>query len=156
MNFTRPEFVRGAIAAWVWFLVLHQIALIPLGGYGLLALYVTLPWSIGALLLASPVAYVLALGLRTQPRARWHLVAFAALGLVVGTIATAMALLLSAWGIPSDGSVPTWCGAVVALSAGPAVALGWWHSARRSHATDRGDAIQREGGDPDAQFEDSI
>lgn len=134
INFTRSEFVRGAIAAWAWFLVLHQIALIPLGGYGLLALYVTLPWSIGALLLASPVAYVLALGLRTQPRVGWHLVAFAALGLVVGTIATAMALLLPAWGIPSDGSVPTWCGVVVALSAGPAVALGWWHSARRSLA----------------------
>lgn len=56
MKFTRLEFVRGAIAAWVWFLILHQVALIPLGGYGLLALYATLPWSVGALLLGSPVA----------------------------------------------------------------------------------------------------
>lgn len=155
MKFTRSEFVRGAIAAWVWFLILHQVALIPLRGYGVFALYATLPWSVGALLLGSPVAYALAFGLRRQPRVIRHLLAFTTLGLAVGTVATLVALWLPAWGIPSEGLDP-WLGVLVAVSAGPAVALGWWHTARRSLATDRGEATHRRRVDPDAEFEDSI
>jgi hypothetical protein len=159
MTFTRSEFLRGAIAAWVWFLILHQVALLfPLVGYGWFALYATLPWSVGALVLGSPFAYVLGLRLRKQSRVAWHLVAFTVLGLIVGTTATLLALWLPAWGIPSHseyGALDT-PAVLVAASAGPAVALGWWHTARRALAADRGETVGRQRSDPDAEFEDSI
>lgn len=103
MRFTRWEFVRGAIAAWVWFLVLHQLLLlIPLAGYGLWGLYATVPWSIGVLLIGSPAALALGWAMRRQPKVPLHLLAFAAFGLILG-----VQRQLSRCGCPRGGSLVT-------------------------------------------------
>ncbi|QEW03864.1 hypothetical protein [Microbacterium lushaniae] len=155
MRFTGAEFFRGAIAAWVWFLVLHQLALLlPLAFTGWIGLWVTVPWSLGALVVGAPVAYAIGMLMRRQSRIIWHLVAFSAFGLGVGAVTTCLAVWLQ----------PQWLGAtgfispstvLVALSAAPAVALGWWHTARRALAVDRG---PERGGriDVDAETEDAL
>lgn len=158
MRFTRWEFARGAIAAWGWFLVLHQLLLLfPLVGYGVWGLYATVPWSLGALLLGSPVAFALGWAMRRQTRVSWHLSAFAALGLVIGAAATTLALWLPAWGLPDAGFREMTLPAVlVAASASPAVALGWWFTARRALAADRGVPARRRAASPDEAYEDSL
>ncbi|WP_374975581.1 hypothetical protein ACEYYH_17505 [Microbacterium trichothecenolyticum] len=157
MRFTRWEFARGAIAGWVWFLGLHQLLLlVPLAGYGVWSLYATIPWSLGALLLGSPAAFALGWAMRRQPKVPWHLLAFASFGLAVGVVATVVALWVPAWGIPADGyGNMTLPAAIVAISASPAVALGWWFTARRALAADRG-SVHQSTVTPDEAYEDSV
>jgi hypothetical protein len=155
MRFTRAEFFRGAIAAWVWFLVLHQLALLlPLAFMGWIGLWATVPWSLGALVVGAPIAYGLGMLMRRQSQIIRHVAAFSAFGLGIGAVTT----FLAVW------SQPQWLGAsgyispstvLVALSAAPAVALGWWHTARRALAADRGREPRRRT-DVDAEAEDRL
>lgn len=158
MRFTRWEFVRGAIAAWVWFLVLHQLLLlIPLAGYGVWGLYATVPWSIGALLVGSPAALAVGWAMRRQPKVPLHLFAFAGFGLILGVVATALALWLPAWGLPGNGFADMRLPAViVAASASAAVAVGWWFTARRALAADRDVPSAAPGRSQDEAYEDSL
>lgn len=158
MAFTRAEFVRGAIAAWVLFLLLHQFVLLfRVSYFGFLALYWTFPWSVAMLLLGSPVAYALGRALRRQARVVWHFLAFTVLGLVVGAAGTAGAIWIPVWNVDAqrlgdDGSLAV----LVAVSAAPAVALGWWFTAGRALALDRGAVTRRRRLDVDAEYEDSV
>jgi CDP-diglyceride synthetase len=155
MRFSRAEFVRGAITAWLWFLAIHQLALlVPMGGYGFLALTLTLPWSFGALLVGSLPAYLIGRALRTEHR-RWvHEVTFGVFGFVVGVLTTALAVWLTGGGL-GDFAGWWWIAAVVAASACPAVVLGWRFGARDARRSESG-REPRGRLDPDAEYEDSL
>ncbi len=131
MTFSISEFLRGALAAWLSFLVIHQALLfLPTAGYGFVGLYLTFPWSFGALVIGSPFAFALGWALRRQPRWWVHIVAFASFGLVIGVVTTALASWLS-----GESTEYGWWlyASLTAASACPAVALGWWYAARRAH-----------------------
>jgi hypothetical protein len=155
MAFTRAEFMRGAVAAWVWFLVLHSAMFsIWIGIYVVVAWSVTLPWSLLALFLGSPLAYLLGKALRSQRLIVVHLTAFTLLGLTLGA-ATATAALLVGWGFPpGQASDYTVMAVAVVACAGAAVPLGWWWTVRRARATDHSKSTKRI--DPDAAFEDAL
>lgn len=82
------------------------------------------PWSIGALVLVGgPAAWLLGRSLRRVRAMRWHLVAFAVLGLVMGLAASVIA----------TASMQLPQGSFFVLIATPAtavaVAFGWWRTA---------------------------
>jgi hypothetical protein len=149
MNFSRSEFLEGALAAWLWFLVIHQaLLLVPAGGYGFLALYLTLLWSFGALVIGSPFAFGLGQALRRERRLWVHIVAFAFFGLVIGVVTTALASWLL------DGTGWWLFASLTAVSACPAVVLGWWRAVRRAQKADSVKA--KKAADVDAEYEDSL
>ncbi|MBN7793216.1 hypothetical protein [Microbacterium esteraromaticum] len=153
MNFSRAEFLRGALAAWLWFLILHQVFLLfPTAGYGYIALQFSVPWSFGALLVGSPIAFMIGRALRTDPRKWVHVTAFASFGLLLGVLTTTIALWLAL-----DGDFAEWWVffSLVAISASPAVALGWWYAASRALKSDEGNTTRRRV-DPDSQYEDGL
>lgn len=160
MAFTGWEFTRGALMAWVWFIVLfapvaglHLVALIvpdapgswgatgfsSLGavpGLVLIAYIFVAPWSLAGLVVGMPFAYGLGLALRRNDNRVIHVTAFAILGLVVGAVATtagAMATLPSAPVLPST---IVWAIAIYAVVAAVAVALGWLFTASRALQAD--------------------
>ncbi|QAY61197.1 hypothetical protein ET475_15225 [Microbacterium protaetiae] len=152
MSFSRSEFLKGALAAWLWFLVIHQaLLLVPTGGYGFVALYLTLPWSFGALVIGSPLAFSLGQALRRQRRSWVHIVAFAFFGLIIGVLTTALATWLS-----GESTQYGWFlfASLTAVSACPAVVLGWWHAARHARKSDSEKATKA--ADIDAEYEDSL
>lgn len=139
MRFTGGDFAAGAVTAWVLFLILHQLALlVPLWGYGIAGLGYTLPWSAGALLVGSPLAYLLGWTLRREPSIAVHLVAFSLLGAIIGAGTTALALSMSPpWGLGIGFESALTPAVIVAASAVPAVALGWWTAARSALLDDK-------------------
>ncbi|MFB7252379.1 hypothetical protein [Microbacterium sp. NPDC056234] len=156
MSFSRAEFVRGAIAAWLWFLVIHQLALlIPATGYGFVALYLTVPWSFGALMLGSPLAFVIGRALRTERRLWVHEVTFGIFGLAIGVVTTSLAVWLTNDGYLGDFAGWWWLAAIVAASACPAVVLGWRYGTREIRRAESAQAPRRRV-DPDADYEDSL
>lgn len=156
MGFSRAEFLRGAIAAWLWFLLIHQLALLVVAmGYGVLALYLTIPWSFGALVIGSPLAFLLGRVLRAERRKWVHEVTFGIFGLVVGVLTTALAVWLTNDGYLGDFAGWWWFTAVVAASACPAVVLGWRYGAREMRRPGTTRAPRRRV-DLDADYEDSL
>lgn len=152
MSFSRSEFLKGALAAWLWFLVIHQaLLLVPTGGYGFVALYLTLPWSFGAVVIGSPFAFALGQALRRQRRSWVHIVAFGSYGLIIGVVTTGLA----SWLLVGSTQPGWWLFAsLTAVSACPAVVLGWWHAARRARKADSVKATKA--ADVDAEHEDSL
>ncbi|CAH0202862.1 hypothetical protein SRABI121_02531 [Microbacterium sp. Bi121] len=154
MAFSRAEFFRGAIASWLWFIVVHQLCLLlTMGGYGVVVLSLTLPWSFGALLIGSPLAYLIGRALRGERR-RWvHELIFGLFGLVVGVLTTALAVWLTGDGL---GDPAGWwpIAAIMAASACPAVVLGWRFGARETRGPETRRRPRRRV-DPDAEHEDS-
>ena len=139
MAFTMREFLRGAISAWGWFIVFSTAAHLPIAGfYFWLVLYCTVPWSLGALLVGSLIAYGLGWSLRGIPSVPVHVAMFTLLGAVVGIATTALAVL-------PPGSALTGLNAedyrfsivVVCTASTIAVPLGWWQTARRALRLDR-------------------
>lgn len=139
MAFTAREFLRGAISAWGWFIVFSTVAHIPLAGYYFwLVLFFIVPWSLGALLVGSPLAYGLGWGMRGIPSVPVHAAMFALFGAVVAITTTALAVLLP--GLSLGGlSVANYAFSITAVCVASAVAvpLGWWQSARRALRRDR-------------------
>lgn len=110
-----------------------------------------MPWSLGALVLGSPVAHLLGVALRRVRRIAAHAVAFTALGAAIGMATTALAVVAPWTGLampPTEGyALPC---LVVCLAATAAVPLGWrfavWRAfhldgegrAESSHAVPKG------------------
>jgi hypothetical protein len=138
MAFTAAEFFRGAIAAWLWFLALSMVVLLPFLSYMFwLSLWYTVPWSLGALAVGSPLAYGLGILLRRVTSVPTHLVAFTVLGAGIGAATTALALFSQGFDSSSSPGAYFWPGALVTAAAAAAVSLGWWHTARRALRRDR-------------------
>jgi len=154
MAFTVGEFKGGVFRAWGWFLLfsLPAFLFVPsgLGWNGVygnpvesllmgipLALVVflpigfplvVLPWSIAAVILGSPFAYILGISLR-RVRALWvHVAAFTVLGVAISVATAAIAVITEF--IPA----PAMVGFV--LASGIAVPLGWYRIARRALEND--------------------
>lgn len=153
MAFSAWEFIRGALLAWLAFLLLAPImfmlAVAIMGAaasfgdfavsavvFGLMGLITIFPWAIAALIVGSPLAFLLGRSLRRVTRISVHLLLFAAFGLLLGVVASAVATPL----INLSDAPPTeyWesildslhfiIGAVLASAI--AVPLGWWITAK--------------------------
>ncbi|GAA2449266.1 hypothetical protein [Agromyces soli] len=151
MAFTFGEFARGAGMAWLAFqlafpLVYALIVFVggvvdpsssdPLSssiGFGFYAVFVTFlyqtPWTLGALVFGGILAWLLGLALQRVPAFGWHLAAFAALGALIGVVAS-----WSAFGALGGGAFVVQLPAVAVSAA--AVAFGWWWTARRALRAD--------------------
>lgn len=158
MAFTTWEFIRGAIVAWGGFLVLSTIAFAPfMGFYALFALFYTVPWAVGALIVGSPLAYGLGWVLQRSPSMLLHASLFTLLGAWIGVVTTAIALS-PAWStmLGSSGSGLTFPVVAVCASAAIAVPLGWWLTARCALRFDRDELLRTRGRGPDETFEDAV
>ncbi|MFE6255616.1 hypothetical protein [Agromyces sp. NPDC057865] len=139
MAFTFGEFMRGAFFACGWFW-LFSLACFPIAaamGWYDLATWVTATFytavlggvivvpaaMLAALIVWSPIAYVLGWSLRRVGSFRAHLTAFAALGLVIGTTSASAVFLVFFTAQPA-GAIP------FAVAAALAVPLGWYRTAR--------------------------
>ncbi|UOQ90740.1 hypothetical protein MUN74_07510 [Agromyces endophyticus] len=164
MAFTFGEFARGAMWAWwtfQWVYLLANLAVDVVVAFfahgssmslGLFWSVFAFLWSVGALLLlGGPLAWLLGRSLRRVPRSFWHLIAFGALGLVVGAVTT---LVATQW----FGFWPVWSSlsamstAIAAVSTAIAVAFGWRRTAKRALA---GDARLRASADSDQTSTDA-
>lgn len=154
MAFRDREFLRGAVAAWGWYL----ISMVIVSVMWLTALpYVLIfgvPVSAVALLAWSPFAYMLGTALRRVRRVSVHLIAFSLFGAIVGAIT--MMLFV---GFMSGFQPSSWDGfglyAPYALTPALAVPFAWWRTARRALRSDMGEApVPRP--DPDAAAEDAV
>jgi len=159
MAFTAWEFIRGALLAWLFFVLLAPLA-VTIGMTNpasitatfaylpmilIIAPLYAVPWSAGALLaLGVPLALVLGLLLRGVASVRLHLICFAALGAFVGGVTTVVQLWSrtipqpgvtyygdqpSVWDL-LPGSVPLLVSMQLITAIG--VTLGWWITARRA------------------------
>ncbi len=130
MAFTRAEFWSGAVSAWMWFVPLAMLPwVVMLGPYSPVALLYIVPWSLGAVVVFFVPAFVLGQALRRQPRVPVHLVAFAALGLLIGASTTAVVFAVDGHLGETAGSTVL---AVNLAASAIAVPTGWWRSARRA------------------------
>lgn len=131
MAFTRTEFLRGALSAWLWFLLLdlsvYGIIFFPTGAA--VAAMFAVPWSAGAVVIFAFPAWLLGRALRRRAHVGVHVAAFAALGAVIGVITTATYLFVAA-GRPEIAffDSPFWL--VNTAASAVAVALGWRRGAR--------------------------
>ncbi len=163
MAFSGHEFLRGALAAWGYFLILitpgtvvYVVVLNVTDAYhfpeymtqfpaaqlyfvvvAVIAAYViVVPWSMVGLLLGATVAYGLGMALRRTDKLALHVAAFTFLGLVVG-VATSV---LGASVYPNSAGLTSLTNleAVVIYSALAAVAvgLGWLFTASRALRAD--------------------
>ena len=145
MAFTVAEFVRGAVAAWVAFLVLATAAYAAvIQGYVVVATAFYVPWSLGAALVGSPAAYLLGRSLRRVRRIAVHIAAFAALGAAVGLAATIV--FVAVYGHGNGGTLYYVVNLALSVIAVP---LGWYWTARRALRHPRPRV------DPDAMAEDA-
>ncbi|MCR2814606.1 hypothetical protein [Microbacterium jiangjiandongii] len=128
MAFTTAEFVRGAMAAWIGFIAFATCGYaLVLQAFVVVAAVFYLPWSVGALIVGAPAAYLLGWSLRRIRPMIVHVLAFGALGAGIGLVATALFLLVRGDG---DGGALYYL-VNVALSA-VCVPLGWYWTARRA------------------------
>ncbi len=139
MAFTAGEFIRGALYAWLWFLLLSTLTFVPIAGpMSWIALVYTGPWSVGALILGSPLAYGLGRLLERSPSVLLHAALFTLFGALVGIVTTAFAVSAPWSGL--HGSLnPGYTIFIVAVcvSAAIAVPLGWWQTATRALRRDQ-------------------
>lgn len=156
MAFTPREFVRGALMAWAWFLILSTVFFIPLFfvWFWFPAMY-TVPFSLAALMIGSIPAYALGLALRGIAAVPVHLAAFTVFGLIVGVATTSVALPLLGMGSSTWGeALLSLHSLAVILAATVAVPLGWWHTARRAlHPSSEASPAQA---GPDELFEEDV
>ena len=134
MAFTAGEFIRGAIYAWLWFLLFSTLAIVPIGGVmSWIALIYTVPWSVGALILGSPLAYGLGLFLQHNPSIPSHAASFTAFAALIGIVTTSLAAFAPWSGLQGSLNAGyTSLIVAVCVSATIAVPLGWWQTARRA------------------------
>ena len=168
MAFTADEFLRGTVAAWLWFNVLFAatlafLALLSLapewGAWGpsdvvmllLFAVPVALIVSGMAALLCSGAAWALGRLLRRHRSLTLHAACYALLGAVVGALVVTVYLLAAR--APWD--LTNWFAVVVQACSAGAVALGWGWTVRRSRRLEaRRERPARV--DRDAAFEDAL
>lgn len=139
MAFTAGEFTRGALYAWLWFLLISTLAFVPfLGLASWIALIFTGPWSVGALLLGSPLAFGLGRVLQHNPSMPLHAVIFTGFGALLGISTTALAAF-APWSNLHESSDAGFIlfYATVSLSASIAVPLGWRQTAHRALRRDQ-------------------
>ncbi|WP_022891062.1 hypothetical protein [Agromyces subbeticus] len=150
MEFSFSEFARGAGLGWLGFHALFSVGYAstglamafasfaqpdPSGSFGSAIGYVPLmlvfsfgyamPWSIGALMLFGPAAWLLGRSLRRVSAMRWHLIAFALLGLVVGLATSVIATAT----MQLPGSQSSFFVLIATPATMIAVAFGWWRTA---------------------------
>lgn len=152
MAFSAWEFIRGALLAWLAFLLLAPImfmlavAVIGVASFGdfvvsavlfgLMGVITIFPWAIAALIVSSPLAFLLGQSLRRVTSISVHLLLFAAFGLLLGVVSAAVATPLinlsdappSEYGESILDSLHFVIGAVLASTV--AIPLGWWLTAR--------------------------
>lgn len=151
MAFTFGEFARGAGLAWLAFqlafpLLYAVVGIVagllapsssdPVGqslAFGIASVFYTFlsqtPWTLGALVFGGILAWLLGWALQRVPAFGWHLAAFAALGALIGVVAS-----WSAFGAMGGGALVVQLPAVAVSAA--AVAFGWWWTARRALRAD--------------------
>ena len=134
MDFMTEEFIRGALAAWFWFLGISTLALAPVLTLMVLVVPIySVPWSLGALLVGSPIAYAIAKGLRNVSSVAVHMIAFGLFGAAVG-IATMWAATWAAGPLSLEECLATFLSLpylVMVAAASISVLLGWRRGARR-------------------------
>ena len=131
--FTGLEFFRGLWLAFLWATGLISLAwTVAAFPYGLYSLMWVVPAAGAAAIVFAAPAWLLGQLLRRVRPLRWHVIAFATLGAVVGVVTTLAFLAWSGGPGPYIGGPLNVIYAInVSLSAA-AVALGWWRAARRA------------------------
>jgi len=133
MAFTFAEFVRGAVAAWLAYLLLATVVYLGvLQGYVVVAAMFFVPISAVALVVGSFPAYLLGWSLRRVRPLLPHLVAFGLFGAAVGYAATALFLA-----VHGDGVGGALYYVVNVPVSAVAVAFGWHRAARRALRPER-------------------
>ena len=175
MAFTPAELWRGARNAWCIFmmlmlggLVLMIVVSMPFSGGAALSALILVAFAVGyagvigggigliVMLAGAPLAGMLGRALRREPRVRAHLMAYGALGLLLGGLTVCGALMIGA--VPANAFAANPLVLIIACSAAVSVPLGWWSSARRALREDRGTTLRRRAPrpDPDALAEDAL
>lgn len=153
MAFSAGEFIRGALLAWLVFMLLapimFMVAVAIIGApasvgdflfsavfIALMGAFTILPWAVGALAIGSPLAFLLGRSLRRTGRISVHLLLFTAFGLLLGLVSAAVAVpVIDAADVDTGGY---WEGVLAVLhfvvgavlASTIAVPLGWWITAR--------------------------
>ncbi len=128
MAFTTAEFIRGAMAAWIGFVVLATgVYALLLQAMVVVAAAFYIPWSVGATIVGAPAAWLLGWSLRRVRPMAVHLAAFAVFGAAVGFAATAVFALVRGDG---DGGALYYLVNIVLSAVG--VPLGWYWTARKA------------------------
>jgi len=131
MAFTPSEFLRGALAAWLWAMAIPSVAwLIMFFPAGWIGTIIIIPMAFLATAAFALPAWLLGWALRAERRSWVHGSAFSTFGVLVGAAATALYFV---WG-NGDLALPTSAFAygVNALCGAGAVFLGWRHAVRRA------------------------
>lgn len=155
--FTRTEFLRGTGRAWLWTTLLLVAAwTVVTRGTVVLAVAIILPASAVALVLGIPGAYALGRRLRSSSRTGVHVAAFAGYGAVLGSIMSALFVVLVS---RDPGSA--WLALAMLLINAPVTAIGlagaWLSTARQSLRADAApDGAAPRARDADAAEEDAL
>lgn len=135
MAFTGVEFMRGALYAWLWFLVFSTVAHLPVAGFFVFfVLFTTVPWSMAALFIGSGFAYGLGRCLTRRRSLLLHASLFTVFGACVGLVTTRLAIFSPTSGLNESTSYSI---VAVCIAATIAVPLGWWQTASRALQRDR-------------------
>lgn len=168
MAFTVDEFLRGTVAAWLWFNALFTVAL----GIGQAAtqsdvwgpwwsgIVMILVWSVPIALIASGIVTLLCCGaawwlgraLRRERSYLTHAACYAGLGWLIGAIVVGLWMALATHTVPD---LLNWFALIVQACSAGAVALGWTWTVRHSLRVEAGKVRPRRI-HPDALFEDSL
>ncbi len=157
--FTRSEFLRGAARAWFWTaMLLIAVWAISTGGIGVVSALFILPASVFALAIGAPGAYVLGRWLRRSPHVPVHLAAFAAYGVLLSVVVTAIyALIVTA---PTTGLAALLDSSWLLIVNTPVTAVGlagaWFVTAKHARQADAGVVVApAHDQDPDAATGDA-
>lgn len=157
MAFSRGEFVRGAIRAWVCFLCVDLLVwLFVYFPFGVIYAGIAAPPASGiALVVFATPAWLLGHALRRIPQPALHHASFGAFGVAVGLTSTHVFAMVLSGSTAVDASAIWPLYLVNAAAASIAVVVGWRHGARAVLRERRGlPAVERL--DPDAAQEDAI
>lgn len=167
MAFTADEFLRGVVAAWLWFNALFAPTLTiavtftqaPGWGPWWSQAVIVLVYAVPVALVASGVvtlllcgsAWVLGRRLRRHRSFALHALCYTALGAAIGTlVVVAYTLVVRA---PVDLTQPI--AAITVGCSAAAVGLGWGSTVRRAIRIEAGHGRHRARRDVDADFEDA-
>ncbi|WP_194411594.1 hypothetical protein [Microbacterium cremeum] len=167
MAFTADEFLRGMVAAWLWFNVLFAAAFgilqaltqSPIWGSWWSGVFVVLLYAVPVALIVSGIVTLLCCGaawalgrmLRRRRSLVLHAVCYALLGAAIGALVVTVYQLA----VQSPWDPTHWLAVIVQACSAAAVALGWGWTVRHSIRVEAG-RTRKARIDRDAAAEDAL